>query len=173
MATATARTVGKTEFVKEVLGKNPHANPTAVNEEWKSAGQDGTISATLVNKLRSSMGLAGNLRPTPKTKTKTRSRSVKKRPPSGKNRGEKLKRSSSETVPPAPSRSSGKKTDQAAMQNERRAKVNSHHGSLEELECDIDRLLFKVMELGGLAAIEDSLRQTRRLLYGGFSGKRS
>jgi hypothetical protein len=85
MATATARTVGKTEFVKEVLGKNPHANPTAVNEEWKSAGQDGTISATLVNKLRSSMGLAGNLRPTPKTKT--RSRSVEKRPPSGKKRG--------------------------------------------------------------------------------------
>jgi hypothetical protein len=171
MATATARTVGKTEFVKEVLGTNPHANPTAVNEEWKSAGQDGTISATLVNKLRSSMGLAGNLRPTPKTKT--RSRSVEKRPPSGKNRGEKLKSSSSETVPPAPSRANGKKTDQAAMQNERRAKVNSHHGSLEELECDIDRLLFKVMELGGLPAIEDSLRQTRRLLYGGFSGKRS
>jgi hypothetical protein len=171
MATATARTVGKTEFVKEVLGKNPHANPTAVNEEWKSAGQDGTISATLVNKLRSSMGLAGNLRPTPKTKT--RSRSVEKRPPSGKKRGEKLKSSSSETVPLAPSRSNGKKTDQAVMQNERRAKVNSHHGSLEELECDIDRLLFKVMELGGLPAIEDSLRQTRRLLYGGFSGKRS
>ena len=171
MATATARTVGKTEFVKEVLGKNPHANPTAVNEQWESAGQDGTISATLVNKLRSSMGLAGNLRPTPKTKT--RSRSVEKRPPSGKNRGEKLKSSSSETVPPATSHSNGKKTAQAAMQNERRAKVNSHYGSLEELECDIDRLLFKVMELGGLPAIEDSLRQTRRLLYGGFSGKRS
>jgi hypothetical protein len=171
MATATARTFGKTEFVKGVLGKNPHANPTAVNEEWKSAGQDGTISATLVNKLRSSMGLAGNLRPTPKTKT--RSRSVEKRPLSGKNRGEKLKSSSSESVPPAPSRSNGKKTAQAAMQNERRAKVSSHHGSLEEFECDIDRLLFKVMELGGLPAIEDSLRQTRRLLYGGFSGKRS
>jgi hypothetical protein len=171
MATATARTVGKTEFVKEVLGKNPHANPTAVNEKWKSAGQDGTISATLVNKLRSSMGLAGNLRPTPNTKT--RSRSVEKRPPSGKKRGETLKSISSETVPLAASRANGKKTDQAAMQNERRAKVNSQHGSLEELECDIDRLLFKVMELGGLTAIEESVRQTRRLLYGGFSGKRS
>ena len=63
MATVTTANTGKTEFVKEVLGKNPHANPKTVNDQWKAAGQDGTISATLVNKLRASLGLAGNLRP--------------------------------------------------------------------------------------------------------------
>ena len=171
MATATATTVGKTEFVKEVLGKNPLANPTTVNEEWKSAGHDGTISATLVNKLRSSLGLAGNLRST--TKTESRPRSINKLPHSGKKRGGNPKSNSSKSVVLAAARSNGNKTSQAAMQTERRAKSNSHHGSLAELEGDIDRLLFKVMRLGGLPAIEESLRQARRLLYGGFAGKRS
>ena len=37
---------------------------------------------------------------------------------------------------------------------------------LNELEADIDRLVFKVMGIGDLPEIEDSLRQVRRLLYG-------
>jgi hypothetical protein len=171
MATVTARTVGKTEFVKEVLRKNPRANPTTVNEEWKSAGHDGTISATLVNKLRSSLGLAGNLRST--SKTKARPRSTDKLPYSGKKSGRKPKSNSNKSILLSASRSNGKKTDQRAMQSGLHSKVSGHHGSLEELEGDIDRLLFKVMGLGGLPAIEESLRQTRRLLYRGFSGKRS
>jgi hypothetical protein len=171
MATATARTASKTEFVKEVLGKNPRANTTVVNEEWKSAGHDGTIGATLINKLRSALGLAGNLRST--TKTKTPPRSAIKLPNSGKKQGREPKAFSSKTNLFAVSRSNGKKTDQAAMQTKLPAKFNSQDGSLEELECDIDRVLFKVMGLGGLPAVEESLRQTRRLLYGGFSPKRS
>jgi hypothetical protein len=171
MATATATTVGKTEFVKEVLGKNPRANPTTVNEEWKSAGHEGTISATLVNKLRSSLGLAGNLRST--SKTKARLRSGDKLPHSGKKSRRKPKSNSSKSILRSALRSNGKTTDQGAMQTGLHSKVGSHHGSLEELEGDIDRLLFKVMGLGGLPAIEESLRHTRRLLYGGFSGKQS
>jgi hypothetical protein len=171
MATATARTVSKTEFVTEVLRKNPRANTTAVNEEWKSAGHDGTIGATLVNKLRSDLGLAGNLRSATKTKTPPRSGDILRN--SGKKRSGKPKNVSSRTNLFAPSGPNGRKMDQAAMHTELRAKLTSHHGSLEELERDIDRLLFKVMGLGGLPAVEESLRQTRRLLYGGFSPKRS
>ena len=37
--------------------------------------------------------------------------------------------------------------------------------TLNELEVDIDRLIFKVMGMGDLAQIEDSLRHARRLLY--------
>lgn len=169
MATATAKTVGKTEFVKEVLGKNPHANPTIVNEAWKAAGHDGTISPTLVNKLRASLGLAGNLRPT--SKINSGSPSSGKPPYSEKKRGKKPRGASKKAIMLSPSRLNGKKTEQAAIQTERRAKVSRHRDSLEELEGDIDRLLFKVMGLGGLPAIEESLRQARRLLYGGFSGK--
>jgi hypothetical protein len=171
VATASTGTAGKTEFVKEVLGKNPRANPKAVNEEWKAAGQDGTISATLVNKLRASMGLAGNLRPP--TAAKPRRRSASERANPRKKRDSKPKQDASERILLAASRSNGKRSIQPAIKPVRFAKVSRYHGSIEELEEDIDRLLFKVMRLGGLPAIEESLRQTRRLLYGGFSPKRS
>ena len=48
---------------------------------------------------------------------------------------------------------------------ERRPRMGDRQRRLTELEADIDRMLFKVMELGGLSGIEESLRQTRRLLY--------
>ena len=40
---------------------------------------------------------------------------------------------------------------------------------LNDLEADIDRLIFKVMAIGDLTEIEDSLRRTRRLLYGALT----
>ena len=62
MPTATAtRSPGKTGFLKEYLNDNPQANTRAVNEAWKDAGFDGSISNTLVTKLRSEMGLTGNI----------------------------------------------------------------------------------------------------------------
>src|SRR5262249_30709246 len=38
------------------------ANAKAVNEAWTASGFEGTISPTLVTKMRSEMGLTGNLR---------------------------------------------------------------------------------------------------------------
>lgn len=40
----SVRNKGKTEFVQEVLRKNPKANTTAVNEAWTEAGREGAIS---------------------------------------------------------------------------------------------------------------------------------
>jgi hypothetical protein len=37
---------------------------------------------------------------------------------------------------------------------------------LEDIEADIDRLIFKAMAIGDLTEFEDSLRRARRLLYG-------
>jgi hypothetical protein len=62
MATATTRNLGKTGFVKEVLNDNPQATTKAVNEAWRAAGFEGTIGPTLVTKMRSEMGLTGNIR---------------------------------------------------------------------------------------------------------------
>jgi hypothetical protein len=165
---STSRDRGQTEFVKEVLAKNPRANPKTVNEEWKASGQVGTISATLVNKLRASMGLAGNLRPT--NQQKARRRPSEARSLSEKTRVDKPKKNSRKTALIAASCSNGIRAIEPALKTEQRPKVSSYLRSIEELEEDIDRLLFKVMRLGGLPAIEESLRQTRRLLYGGFSG---
>ena len=61
MATAT-RAPGKSDFIKQVLGKNPQATFKAVNEAWTEAGNEGSISQALVNKMRSEAGLSGNLR---------------------------------------------------------------------------------------------------------------
>ena len=36
---------------------------------------------------------------------------------------------------------------------------------LEEVEGDIDRLIFKLIALGGMEEIEDELRKVRRLVY--------
>lgn len=61
-ATVIPRNQGKTDFVRDVLTKNPRANAQTVKDEWLESGHEGTISETLVNKMRSEMGLAGNLR---------------------------------------------------------------------------------------------------------------
>ena len=78
MPVAATKSLGKTSFVKEILFDNPQANPTAVNEAWTAAGMDGTISPTLVNKMRSELGLAGNLRVGPGQRVRLR-----RRPPGG------------------------------------------------------------------------------------------
>jgi hypothetical protein len=41
---------------------------------------------------------------------------------------------------------------------------------LNDLEADIDRLIFKSMAIGDLTEIENSLRQARRLLYRALIG---
>ena len=37
--------------------------------------------------------------------------------------------------------------------------------ALAEIEGDIDRLIFKLMDVGGMEEIEGGLRKVRRLLY--------
>jgi hypothetical protein len=155
MATVVRRNQGKTEFVKDVLTRNAFANAKAVNEEWQGAGRDGSISETLVNKMRSDLGLTGNLRGgRPK---RAEAAAAEKPKYTGKKRGRKPK-SAQPVSTAAPS--NGKPAV------ETRAKSGSRNTQLTSLEADIDVLLFKVMNLGGLDEIETSLRRTRRLLYG-------
>ena len=137
--TATA-TPGKTSFLKEFLHDNPQGNVKAVNEAWQAAGFDGTISTALVYKARASLGLTGNLGgKTKKSKAKATST------------GKKLGRPRNEPTAPVTGQPRGRKSARTL--------------ALTELEADIDRLIFKVMGVGDLTEIEDSLREARRLLY--------
>jgi hypothetical protein len=163
----TTRNQGKTLFVTEFLGQNPHANANTVNEAWKSEGKDGTISATLVNKLRSSLGLAGNLRSS--SNKKTESLAIENRSYTGKKRGRKPRNLATQSVSLAPMHANGRTTEHKALQFGHRGKANVRNVALEELDADIDRLLFKVMALGNLPAIEETLRQARRQLYGVYT----
>jgi len=143
--TATA-TPGKTSFLKEFLHDNPQGNVKAVNEAWKAAGFDGTISTALVYKARASLGLTGNLSgKTKKSKAKATST------------GKKLGRPRKEPMAPVTGQPRGRKSARTL--------------ALTELEADIDRLIFKVMGVGDLAQIEDSLRQARRQLYATANGR--
>jgi hypothetical protein len=50
---------GKSAFVRELLGRDPEADEQAVNEAWQKAGNQGTISGSLIYKIRSGLGLTG------------------------------------------------------------------------------------------------------------------
>ena len=136
---------GKTMFVKEFLNDHPEGNVKAVNQAWTAAGFDGTISETLVYKARASLGLTGNL------SGKTKAAAEGKATPTGKKRGRPRK----ESTAPVTGKPRGRKSNRSL--------------ALNELEADIDRLIFKVMGVGDLTEIEDSLRQARWLLYGALT----
>jgi hypothetical protein len=101
----------------------------------------GTISATLVNKMRASLGLSGNLR------SKTKSKPII----SGAKRGRPRKNTAGVVTftPVLPTR--GRKSDR------------TH--ALLDVEAEIDRLIFSVMGIGNLPEVESALRDARRRVY--------
>lgn len=125
---------GKTMFVKEFLNDHPEGNLKAVNEAWRAAGFNGTISKTVLYKVKSSLGLTDG-----PTKSKTSATS-------------KIRVSPRKMIAPA----ANVRRDQTAI--------------LNELEADVDRLIFKAMAIGKLTEFEDMLRQARRVLYGASTG---
>jgi hypothetical protein len=133
---------GKTMFVKEFLHDHPQGDVKAVNEAWRVAGFDGTISPTVVKTMRASLGLTGILRASNK-KSKT---SATGKTPAGRRR---------KTI--------------AAVSVHQRASHREGAVVLNELEADIDRLIFRAMAIGDLTEFENTLRQARRLLYGALS----
>jgi hypothetical protein len=142
MAVKAMRNQGKSMFVKEVLNDDPQANHQAVNVRWREAGMSGSISPTLVSRVRSRLGLTGN----------TRGRSRKNAKATGALRGR----------PAGPARAAG-----AMAPPQARGRTNS----LMDLEVEIDRLLMKVAAIGTLPQVEDSLRKTRRQLYAGLAAQ--
>jgi hypothetical protein len=223
MATATAtRSLGKTGFVKEYLNDNPQANAKAVNGAWKEAGFEGTISNTLVTRMRSELGLTGNI---PKGSGKkaeasaspTGKRRGRRKGPTGRRRGgnqgksafvvEHLRQNPNATDEeineawtaagnegsisgsllykirakegPTKKRGSKKKrraksslgtagadrTAQMTSQTPRPLDGRTSRGRvMAEIEADIDRLIFKLMALGGMEEVETKLRRVRRRL---------
>jgi hypothetical protein len=135
----SASSPGKTMFVKEFLHDHPEGNVAAVNKAWQSAGFHGAISKTVIFKVKAAMGLTGDIRAN--TKKAKASTTGKKRVTPRK------VTAAAVNVPPRVNRST----------------------VLDDIETDIDRLLFKVMGIGDLTEIENSLRHARRLLYGSLT----
>jgi hypothetical protein len=141
-----ASSPGKSMFVKEYLNDHPQGNVSAVNEAWRAAGFKGTISAALINKLRASMGLTGNLRGS----------SGKSRPSaSGKKRGRPRRETTASVNGKPAGQPRGRKSDR------------TH--ALLNVEAEIDKLVFQVMLIGDLPDVEEALREARRRIYGALT----
>jgi hypothetical protein len=162
MAATATKAQGKTGFVKEFLNDHPQANTKAVNEAWTADGMSGTISPSLVKQVRSELGLTGNLRARPKSSLGTKTRPSTTTPrTTGAKRGRKPKAVSSEvSTRTATARKTGSQVQPSRSRN----------NFLDEVEADLDRLIFKLMGISDLAGIEENLRQTRRLLSRHFPG---
>jgi hypothetical protein len=150
MVAAPDKKLNKTAFITEHLHKNPKANAKAVKAAWQKAGRDGTISGTLVQKVRAGLGLAGNLR--------SRSRHVKN---SGATSATTKGRSTSKSNGKSRAHANG---THATLALETRTRSSSRERILEEAEGDIDRLIFKLMGVGGMEKVEDTLRLARRMV---------
>ena len=53
----------KSAFVGEILGREPGANLSKVNEAWASAGNEGTISPSIYYKVKRERGVTGTQSP--------------------------------------------------------------------------------------------------------------
>jgi hypothetical protein len=164
MPALATRSLGKSSFIKEHLIDNPRSNPAAVNAAWRAAGMDGTISTSLVNKIRADLGLVGNIRSGSKDKPKP---STKKPKGTGKKR---MRRADAlANVRVKPSDGMGKKRGRmpraVGAASVSAQATTSLSRQLTDVDAEIDRLLFKVMGIVDLTPVEESLRETRRQLY--------
>ena len=154
MGTAGEKRPNKTDFVRKFLKKNLTANRKAVEEAWHSAGHEGSISSPLVSKLRSELGLTGNHRSGSRT-SESNSAPEPVRATAGRKQSKKRGRGPKGTASGAV----------AEPIKERMPRSAGRDGALAEIEGDIDRLIFKLIALGGLETLEEELRKVRRLLY--------
>jgi hypothetical protein len=142
MATGPGVNQGKTAFVQEQLRKDRTANPEAINRAWAGAGHEGEISASLVGKTRQRLGLTGKRGARPGRPKKVAGATAEVSP-----KGARAERAAGPVALASPT-------------NGRR-----HRGRvLDEIEGDIDRLIFKLKAVGGMDQIEDELRRVRRRL---------
>lgn len=146
---AVVRDKGKTAFVKSVLLNNNEANAEIVNSAWTEAGHDGSISSSLVKKMRAELKLTrSGRRGRPPRTAGPRPTTVVRRPaersPSAANGTQR-----------APATASAPRTVSASSERTR---------TLQELEGAIDGLIFRSLSIGGLDEFEEALRKARRIL---------
>jgi hypothetical protein len=181
MASEVGRDQGKSAFVGDVLTKDHQANTEAVNRAWTKAGHAGTISESLVNKIRSRMGLTGQQRPgarvpeiaepaeppaAPATRRRTGPKKGGGRPPA-QGAGRHVPRVTESEAGP---QGAGRHVPRVTESEARPRGAGSQSGGddrtrvLTRLEGRIDGMLFEIKVAGGLPEFEEALRRARRIL---------
>jgi len=157
MATQPGVNQGKAGFLEQILREDSRVGLDAVNRAWQAAGNEGTISESYLSKTRAKLGLT--------------------KPRGGSNGGGAPKRSQTKGAPKRlraeqppvaeeSSRTSGNgTTDQPeSAPPAKQVETENRDRVLEDLETDLDRLMFKIMGIGGMERVEQALRMARRVV---------
>jgi hypothetical protein len=164
----SASSSSKSSFLEEWLKSHPQSKESEVAEAWKSAGNSGTISPSLFYKIKSDLGLHIRKRRGGAKRTKH----AKHVGALKKGRGVKDK-TRAEAPVEAYSGTKGSTVGVTVMERSRVEPVHRRSASaqtLVALEGDLDRLIFQLMNVGGLEDVEELLRQARRVLARSHKG---
>ena len=154
---------GKLDFVRKILEQNRDANEKIVNQAWQEAGKEGKISRSAVGKVRALMGLTSERR-TPRTKAETATGRAKM------TRSQSKAAMSRDEVPASgngAAATTDRSHEQPAESSDLTATSEVRAGVLDELESDLDRVLFRVMSLGNMPEVERLIRYCRRIVIRG------
>src|SRR5512135_149590 len=159
MATVKRKDEGKSMFLKEYLVDHPDAAKEAIDAAWGEAGHEGSISTSLISKVRRDLGGAGKATATVKSRARGRTGN---RPSAGS------KSAVRAAGPAVEGRIPEKENVPVAGRPERQAEPQPAGGDrthvLIRLEGAIDDLLHEIKLAGGLPEFEETLRRARRIL---------
>jgi hypothetical protein len=157
---AMVKTKGKSAFLKEFFVDHPKAKGGEINEAWRAAGNQDSISSALISTVRTSLGLKGKgqskAKVTASVGASKRSSAVSK--PGGRRTGP-------DVGGPTRERLNSKRPVEVSERPTRsRATGDDRTRLLTTLESQIDEMLFEIKVAGGLPEFEEALRRARRVL---------
>jgi hypothetical protein len=160
MATVKGKDEGKSMFLKEYLVDHPDAGKGAIDAAWREAGNEGTISTSLIGKVRRDLERTGQ--GTAKGKSRARVGT-------GKRSSAGSKSAARGAGPEVGGRTPAKEDSRPVTEGLERpaappAAGGDRTGVLIRLEGAIDDLLHEIKLTGGLPEFEETLRRARRIL---------
>jgi len=158
MATTTGTQQGKSSFAEEFLKDHQDANVAAVNAAWKAFGREGTISDSLISKIRRALGLTRN-----RTGNKAKSTAVTPKvttPKAARKADKKTATSARATV------TTGETPMRMGRQPSTTTKIRASERNrmLIAVERDLDLILYLVIELEGMTEAAELIRGARRVV---------
>jgi hypothetical protein len=160
MATVKGKDEGKSMFLKEYLVDHPDAGTEAIAAAWREAGHEGTISTSLIGKVRKDQGLTGQGTAQGKSRARVGP---------GKRSSADAKSDARGAGPEVGGRTPATEDSRPVTEGlERPAEPQAAGGDrtrvLIRLEGAIDDLLHEIKMTGGLPEFEETLRRARRIL---------
>jgi hypothetical protein len=158
---ATAKSEGKSAFLKEFFVDHPDAKGGEINEAWRAAGKQSKISSSLISMVRSNLGLKGKGRPRPGV-TESAGSSGQAPSVTGTRRGGRGPEKSGGHTPANPN--GWLVTEGREQPGAPREAGDDRIRLLIRLEDQIDGMIHEIKATGGLPEFEEALRRARRIL---------